>query len=55
VSTLPPVVRIVAVDVDDSGIDARALAWALLAFGLAGAVPLTTLWLWPGRRAHRWA
>jgi hypothetical protein len=53
VSTLSPVVRIVAVDVDDSGIDTRALGWVLLAFGLAGAVPLTTISLWPGRPRGR--
>ena len=52
VSTLPPTLRIVAVDVDDSGVDTRALGWVLLAVGLAGVVPLTVLW-WAGYGRRR--
>jgi hypothetical protein len=52
VGTLPPVIRIVAVDVDDSGVDTRALGWVLLAVGLGGVVPLTVLW-WAGDGRRR--
>jgi hypothetical protein len=47
--------RIVAVDVDDSGLDTRTLGWVLLAVGLAGAVQLTMFWSWAGAgpRSHR--
>jgi hypothetical protein len=45
----PPFARIVAVDVDDSGADRRALGWVLLAVGLAGVVPWTVFWLAAGR------
>ena len=46
VNTLPPAIRIVAVDVDDSGVDTRAVGWVLLAVGLAGAVSSAMFWLW---------
>ena len=53
VNTLPPTLRMIfAVDVDDSGVDTRALGWVLLAVGLAGAVPLTVLW-WAGYDRRR--
>ena len=49
--------RIVAVDLDDSGVDTRTVGWVLLTIGVAGALPFTML-LWAGagrpsrRRAH---
>lgn len=48
VNTLPPATKIVAVDVNHSGVNARSLGWVLLAVGLAGVVPLTTFRLWAG-------
>lgn len=43
-----PAPRIVAVDINDSGGDTRAVGWVLLAVGLAGVVQLTMFWLWAG-------
>lgn len=43
-----PATRIVAVDIDDSGVDIRMLGWVLLAVGLAGVVPMTVLSPWVG-------
>ena len=43
-----PAPRIVSVDVDDSGVDARTLGWVLLAVGLAGVAQLAIFWLWAG-------
>jgi hypothetical protein len=50
-----PATRIVSVDINDSGVDARSIGWVLLTVGLAGVVPLTmfSLWFGPGRRSRR--
>lgn len=50
-----PGVRIVAVDINDSGVDTRTVGSVLLIVGLAGIVPLTMFWLWvgPGRWSRR--
>jgi hypothetical protein len=48
--------RIVAVEVDDSGLDTRTLGWVLLAVGLAGVVQLAMFSMWAGAgpwSAHR--
>jgi hypothetical protein len=47
--------RIVAVDINDSGVDTRTVGSVLLIVGLAGVVPLTMFWLWlgPGPRSRR--
>jgi hypothetical protein len=52
--TVPPT-RIVAVDINDSGVDTRTVGWVLLTVGIAGVVPLTMFWLWvgPGRWSGR--
>jgi hypothetical protein len=59
VRPVPPTgTRIVAVDINDSGVNARAVGLVLLIVGLAGLVPLTLFWLWigpgswPRRQAH---
>jgi hypothetical protein len=44
----PPASRIVAVDVNDSGVDTRTVGSVLLTMGLAGVVLLTLFWLWVG-------
>jgi hypothetical protein len=44
-----PLARIVALDLNDSGVDTRTIGLVLLIVGLAGAVPLTIFWLWIGR------
>jgi len=50
-----PGARIVAVDINDSGVDTRTVGSVLLIVGLAGVVPLTMFWLWvgPDRRSRR--
>jgi hypothetical protein len=47
--------RIVAVDINDSGVDTRTVGSVLLTVGLAGVVLLTMFWLWivPGRWSRR--
>jgi hypothetical protein len=50
-----PATGIVAVDINDSGVDTRTVGSVLLTVGLAGVVLLTMFWLWfgPGRRSRR--
>jgi hypothetical protein len=43
----------VAVDADDSGVDARSAGWVLLAVGLAGLAPATMVWLSGGLGGRR--
>jgi hypothetical protein len=47
--------RIVAVDLNDSGVDTRTVGSVLLTVGLAGVVLSTMFWLWfgAGRRSRR--
>jgi hypothetical protein len=54
--------RIVAVDLNDSGVVTRTVDSVLLTVGLAGLMPFTLFWFWagPGRwsrrhsEAHEW-
>jgi hypothetical protein len=48
-SLAAPVTRIVAVDVNDSGVATRTVGSVLLTVGLAGILALTLFWLWVGR------
>jgi hypothetical protein len=50
---LPPPPNQIAVDIDDSGDDTRAVGSILLTVGLAGIVAVTLFGLWPG--SGRWS